>query len=306
MAVARHHVEGRAAELDRPAAGMLRLRRLQDTMELTVRRICCSTVLLAVCAAGLVGLARAQPAADTIRDSLNLRYGVAGIKGRVLDKGFYVINYNDHWRIPYWSAYHLTAEDLKGTARRKDNFRPDLGVPEKVRSTLEDYKGKTFDRGHLAPAGDFTRSEEAMAATFLLSNMSPQYPRTNEGIWQELEGQIRDMIADAGEAWVVTGDAFMSKDSQPANPKLWMKRGRQNRVAVPTHLFDAILTRDAKGRWCAYAFLVPNQPTENPNPTLKYRLPVDRLERITGFDFFVGLDTAVQNRVESKVPAWPW
>jgi len=271
-------------------------------------RIQCSVVVAAVYATAVSSFVSALPAADTIRDTSNhnIQYGVAGIKGRVLDKGYYVINYSDHWRIPYWSAYHLTAEDLKGTAKRKSSFRPDLEAPVKARSTLRDYRGRTFDRGHLAPAGNFTRSKEAMAATFVLSNMSPQYPSTNRGIWRDLEGQIRDMIKDVGEAWVVTGDAFMDKDSQAANPKTWIKRDRQNRVAVPTHLFDAILTRDAKGRWCAYAFLVPNQPTKNPDPTSKYRLAVDRLEQITAFDFFVGLDTALQNRIESRVPAWPW
>jgi len=274
----------------------------------TRRRTQCSVVLAVVCAAGLHGFLSALPATDTIRDTLNpnIQYGVAGIRGRVLDKGYYVINYCDHWRIPYWSAYHLTAEDLKGTAKRRSNFRPDLEVPEKARSTLEDYRHRTFDRGHLAPAGDFKRSKEAMAATFLLSNMSPQYPNTNRGIWRDLEAQIRDMIKEVGEAWVVTGDAFMTKDSQAANPKTWIKRGGQNRVAVPTHLFNAILTRDANGRWCAYAFLAPNQPTKNHNPTSRYQLAVDRLEQITVSDFFVGLDTAVQNSVESRVPAWRW
>jgi endonuclease G len=273
-----------------------------------MRRIQCVVVLAALYATGLSNLVSAMPAADTICDTLNpnIQYGVAGIKGRVLDKGYYVINYSDRWRIPYWSAYHLTAGDLKGTAKRKNSFRPDLEVPENARSTLKDYRGKTFDRGHLAPAGDFTRSKEAMAATFLLSNVSPQYPSTNRGIWQDLEGQIRDMIKDVGEAWVVTGDAFMSQDSQPTSPKLWMKRGKRSRVAVPTHLFNAILTKDALGRWCAYAFLVPNQPAKNPEPTSTYRLTVDGLERVTGFDFFVGLDIGVQNRIESRMPAWPW
>lgn len=271
-----------------------------------MRRIYCSAVMLALCAAGLSGFASAQPAVDTIRDTLNLKYGVAGIRGRILDKDFYVINYSDHWRTAYWSAYYLTPEDLKGTAKRKDNFQPDLEVPEEARSTLADYKGRGFDRGHLAPAGDFTRSKEAMAATFLLSNMSPQYPNTNRGIWQELEGQIRDLVKNVDSAWVVTGNAFMDRDSQPASPKLWVKRGKQNRVAVPTHLFDAILTKNAKGRWCAYAFLVPNQHARNAHATFEYRLSVDRLEQITGFDFFVGLDTAVQKRIESRVPAWSW
>jgi endonuclease G, mitochondrial len=271
-----------------------------------MRRIQCSAVLVAACAAGLSGFGAAQPAADTVRDGLHLRYGVAGVRGRVLDKHFYTINYSDDWRIPYWSAYLLTPELLKGTARRRDRFRPDIEIPKEARSTLDDYKGKRFDRGHLAPAADFTRSTEAMAATFLLSNMSPQYPNTNRGIWENLEDQIRHLVGSVDSAWVVTGDAFMTKDSQSANPRLWVKRGGLNRVAVPTHLFDAILTRDAEGRWYAYAFLVPNQPTRNSHPTSEYQLSVDRLEQITGFDFFTGLDSATQNGIESLAPAWPW
>jgi endonuclease G len=263
-------------------------------------------VLAAVCAVGLAGFAAAQPAADTIRDSLNLRYGVAGIKGRVLDKDYYVINYNDRWRIPYWSAYLLTPELLEGKATRRDNFQPDLELPESVRSELKDYKGTRFDRGHLAPAAAFTRSKAAMAATFLLSNMSPQYGSTNRGIWKDLEEQIRELARNVDSTWVVTGDAFVSRDGEPASPSRWIKRGRQNRVAVPTHLYDAILTKDATGRWSAYAFLIPNQPTRNRKSTTEHRLSVDQLEDITGFDFFAGLDTAVQNRIESRVPAWSW
>ncbi len=273
-----------------------------------MKRIRCSAVLAVLCGTALLSFASASPAADTIRDTLNpnIQYGVAGVKGRVLDKGYYVINYCDRWRIPYWSAYHLTAEDIKGTARRTNSFRPDFEVPEQARSTLEDYRGKRLDRGHLAPAGVFKRSKEAMAATFVLSNISPQHPSTNRGIWRDLERQIRKMIKDRGEAWVVAGNAFMSKDSQAADPTTWIGRGGKNRVAVPTHLFDAILTLDAKGRWQAYAFLVPNQPAKNPDPTSRYLIAVDRLEEILAFDFFVGLDTALQNRIESVVPAWPW
>lgn len=273
-----------------------------------MKRIRYSAVMAAICVTALLNFVSASPAADTIRDTLNpsIRYGVAGIRGRILDKGYFVINYCERWRIPYWSAYHLTAQHLKGTARRASRFRPDLEVPEKARSTLDDYRGKTFDRGHLAPAGVFKRSKEAMAATFVLSNVSPQYPSTNRGIWRDLERQIRNMVRKLGEAWVVTGDAFMSKDSQAVNPTTWIGRGRQNRVAVPTHLFNAILTRNAKGRWYAYAFLIPNQPTKNPIPTSKHLITVDRLEQIVAFDFFVGLDTALQNRIESVVPPWPW
>jgi len=269
---------------------------------LAVPRIVFLSALAALCAACPFHPSLFRPPGNTTRDSLNLKYGVSGPTGRVLDKGYYVINYNDLWRIPHWSAYRLTPRDLLGTSKRQDNFRPDPEVPKKAQSTLEDYKGSGLDRGHLAPAGNFTRSNEAMAATFLLSNISPQHPSTNRGIWRQIESQIRHLVQAADTTWVVTGDAFMNEDSLPVDPKTWIKRGNQNRVAVPTHLFNAILTLDAKGHWRAYAFLVPNLPTRNPNPTSKYQLSVDNLERTTGFDFFVDLDTAVQNRIESTAP----
>jgi len=248
-----------------------------------------------------------QPAADTIRDSLNLRYGVAGIRGRVLDKDFYVINYSDRWRIPYWSAYLLTPELLKGTAKRRDSFRPDLDVPEEARSTLEDYRGEGFDRGHLAPAGDFTRSRDAMATTFLLSNTSPQYHATNGGVWKQLEAAVRAMVRDEGEAWIVSGDAFLHADGSPSRPAKWIPRGSKKRVAVPTHVFKALLTRDREGCWTEYAFLVPNRPVSLGSPPRAYLVAVDTLEAKTGWDFFPLLEDSLENRLESQQPAvWPW
>lgn len=271
-----------------------------------MRRFPDSACLVAAFAAGLCSIAATRSESDTIRDNLHLRYGVAGPRCRVLDKRHFIINYEDRWRIAYWSAYLLTPGLLEGTAPRRNRFRPDPEVPEGTRSTLDDYKGSIFDRGHLAPAADFTRSREAMSTTFLLSNISPQYPNTNQGIWRDLENQIRSLARGMDSTWVVTGNLFMSRDSQPADPRLWITRRGRNRVAVPTHLFDAILAKDAAGRWCAYAFLVPNQSARNPNPTVAYRVSVDRLEELTGFDFFVRLDRATQERIESEIPAWPW
>ena len=37
-----------------------------------------------------------------------------------------------------------------------------------------------------------THSAEAMEETFLMSNISPQLPVFNRGIWKSLEKQVRD------------------------------------------------------------------------------------------------------------------
>jgi endonuclease G len=273
-----------------------------------MRRIYCSAVLAVVCAAGLIGFVTAQPAADTIRDSLNLKYGVAGPPGHGLNHYYFYVNHNDTWRIPYWVAYHLSRRNLSGTARRKDDYHEDESLePDTARSLPKDYAGTGFDKGHLAPAEDFTRSKKAMATSFLMSNMSPQYHATNGGVWAKLEAAVRAMVADEGEAWIVSGNAFVTADSHPRKPGSWIRKGGKNRVAVPTHLFKALLARDREGRWTEYAFLIPNKRVSPGKPPRDYLITVDRLEKVTGWDFFPLLDDSLENSLESQKPAvWPW
>jgi endonuclease G len=271
-------------------------------------RIHCSAVLAVACTAGLFGFVTAQPATDTLRDSLNLRYGVAGPPGHGLNHTYFYINHSDTYRIPNWVAYHLSRKNLAGRAVRKDDYHEDESLePDTVRSLAKDYVGTGFDKGHLAPAEDFTRSKKAMATSFLMSNMSPQYHATNGGVWARLEAAVRAMVADEGEAWIVSGNAFMTADSHPRKPAKWLTKGGRKRVAVPTHLFKALLARDRDSMWTAYAFLVPNKRVSLGKPPRDYMITVDRLETITGWDFFPLLNDNLEDSLESQKPAvWPW
>ena len=70
-----------------------------------------------------------------------------------------------------------------------------------------DYVKSGYDRGHLCPAGDMTQSVEAMSETFYMSNMSPQVPGFNRGIWKSLEEQVRKWGKEE-QIHVVTGPVF--------------------------------------------------------------------------------------------------
>lgn len=240
---------------------------------------------------------------NTISDSLNLLWGMTSRKGTLLDKRYFVINHDDSLKIPYWVAYHLSVVDLQGTAEREEDFRPDPQLPLGSRSELADYSHSGYDRGHNAPAADFKRSLEAMSETFLLSNMSPQTPELNRRIWSTLEGQVRDLVRIDGEAWIVTGNIFMSTDSQCVNPTEFIG---ENRVAVPTHCFKVVLSKRADGTFMMYAFLIPNQREHISGTPADYILTVDRVETITKYDFFPDLDDSLENSLESTVPdVWP-
>ena len=56
----------------------------------------------------------------------------------------------------------------------------------------QSYRGSGYDRGHLKPAADSKGSMEEMESSFLMTNMAPQTPNLNRGIWKQLEEAVRN------------------------------------------------------------------------------------------------------------------
>ena len=111
--------------------------------------------------------------------------------GQIVHHANYTLQYNEEHEQASWVAYRLTSHHLQNpSTKRKDNFRSDPKV-KTGSATLSDYKGSGYDRGHLAPAADFKWSSTAMSESFYMSNMSPQVPGFNRGIWKKLESKIR-------------------------------------------------------------------------------------------------------------------
>ena len=116
----------------------------------------------------------------------------------------YVLKYNENYEQAEWVAYQLTIEEVNGKYERSNNFRKDPHVSTGS-ATLPDYKGSGYDRGHIIPATDMKWSPDAISASFFMSNMSPQDPSFNRGIWKKLEGQVRKWAIENREIYVVTG-----------------------------------------------------------------------------------------------------
>lgn len=254
----------------------------------------------------IAGRTRVIPSYETVIDSPNVQYGVACLVDTLLDKNYFFINYNCDWKVAYWVAYYLTAEDLEGTATGNKSFVVDWDLPPYARSKNGDYTNSGYQRGHLAPAAAFKRSIEARNSTFIYSNASPQHRKFNNGIWKKLERQVRDMVTEKGRAWIVTGNMFMNADSMFMCPRDWIGQAEQKRVAIPTHLFKAILAEDEEGEFKTYGFIVPHQREPNPDPTNEYRVSIDRLEQITGYDFFLLLPDDIEEDIENDRPEWRW
>jgi DNA/RNA endonuclease G (NUC1) len=129
---------------------------------------------------------------------------------KVIAREGYVLAHSSVSKIPYWVCEHSTVAEITGPADRDNSkFKPDPELAGLPRAELSDYKGSGFDRGHMAPAGDFKNSQPLMDQSFYLSNMVPQHGLTfNRGIWAELEGRTRDWVKKRGECWIISGPMF--------------------------------------------------------------------------------------------------
>jgi len=181
----------------------------------------------------------------------------------------YAVNYNYATKVPFYVVEHITTTHLVKNAARKDDFREDPEVPVQHRATLSDYTGMGFDRGHVAPAADMTFDAKAMSESFYLTNMMPQVPGNNRGIWKYLEENVRYWTQVKGEVYVITGALFEGQ------PKM------MNKVAIPSHVYKIII--DPKtGKQIAYLFT-----NEKLDPKLidNYAVSVATLEQKTGINF---------------------
>ena len=110
-----------------------------------------------------------------------------GGNGQIVYHNGFSLQYSEQREQPIWIVYELIKEEVVSKAiSRTDNFRPDHSI-KTGSATLADYKASGYDRGHLAPAADMGHSKESMSDSFYLSNMSPQVPQFNRGIWKKLE-----------------------------------------------------------------------------------------------------------------------
>lgn len=202
--------------------------------------------------------------------------------------------YNEKHEQAKWVAYVLTADRTQKRVERSNKFTEDPKILTKS-ATNTDYKGSGFDRGHLAPATDMAWSSTSMQESFYYSNMSPQVPSFNRGIWKKLEELIRIWAMENDSLYIVTGPIF-TENMQSIGP---------NKVSVPKYYYKVILDYhrpEIKG----IGFIIPN---DSSNLHLsRYAVTIDSVESVTGLDFFFTLPDKEEIKIEKEIciECWTW
>ncbi|GAB3903363.1 hypothetical protein GCM10028803_31680 [Larkinella knui] len=203
----------------------------------------------------------------------------------------YTLRYREDYEQADWVSYPLLEDEILGDAERKnEQFQPDPLV-ETGSALSSDYSRSGYDRGHLAPAGDFKFSKQMMKQTFYMSNISPQVPDFNRGIWKRLEEQVRVWALRDKGLYVVTGPVL-----RPGLPTI----GRKNQIAVPEYYYKVLLycnNPDIR----MIAFLLKNE--ESDGSLKQFVVTVDEVEKRTGIDFFPKIPDKMEQQLESTRPS---
>ena len=216
---------------------------------------------------------------------------------QLLMRGEFAIGWSPSLRHPVWAAYHVKAEALFEDGKRPA-FAKDRAVESSPPASAYDRCG--YDRGHMVPNHAIVSryGDEERRRTFLMTNIAPQRPALNRGIWRDLEHRIADMwTARYGEVWVVVCTI-------PAPSSFGRETISGTGIDVPAGFGQLVVAQTAQGVR-AFAAVIPQTVPFGVYPAA-YLVSIDELEALTGFDFLSELPEFIQNPLEAETPTRVW
>lgn len=188
-----------------------------------------------------------------------LRYGAPACD-EILTGRYFTIGYSWYFRQAKWTLEIINRNNyIINEVDRLNNFRADIRLPRRFRAGLNAYKGSGYDRGHLVASANQDIQNIQNSETFLLSNMSPQKPYFNRGMWKRLESAIRVLNdkEEILETYVLTAPIFyfQKKVETIGNPR--DKYGID--VPIPHAFVKSVLAEDIRGKLSLWTFEMPNK-----------------------------------------------
>jgi len=221
---------------------------------------------------------------------------ISNVTNYLMEKPQYALSYHRDNGRPNWTAWHLDPSWL-GSTPRQDDFRNDTTLPVGWYQVLgTDYSGSGYDRGHMCPSGDRTSSVANNSATFLMTNMIPQAPTNNQQMWANLESYCRTLANSGNELYIISGGYGNSG---------FIANGH---VSIPTTTWKVIMvlpsgTNDVSRVTTSTRLIAISAPNTNSvvSDWRTYRVSVDNVESLTGYNFFSNVPTSIQSVIESTV-----
>lgn len=145
----------------------------------------------------------------------------------------YFLEHDNKAKIPQWVSYVLAPEKAVGCEKRVNAFAPDRFLPVDKRAEMKDYAKSGYDIGHIANSADMSWDLTVARESFILSNMAPQDPRFNRGIWKKLEDQTRAWAVERNHKILITAGPIYNREQD--------KMIGANYVTVPNGFYKILI-----------------------------------------------------------------
>jgi endonuclease G, mitochondrial len=207
---------------------------------------------------------------------------------KILKKSYITIGYNTKYNIPNYVGEVLTYNMTKGSACRSSRFFIDESLHGYNRITTYMYNNSGYDRGHCAPAADFSFNQVAMNESFLMSNICPQTPTLNRKCWKNVEEYVRSLTQKCDTLYIITGTigniGYIN-----------------NQIGIPKKIYKAVIGVKSSKIILSIGFIYNN---DNSNQSIAHnKCTIDRIKFLINRNLFFFLENRYSdvNRSESKI-----
>jgi endonuclease G len=217
-------------------------------------------------------------------------YGFAVVKRPVqaICREAYLVAYDAPVKIPAYVAYTLLPQNALGCFPRTNAFVADQSL-NGTGARPDDYAGTGYDKGHAAPDGDLSWSQQVEYESFLMTNMYPQHGSLNRGIWKLLETAVRGWTVQLNQPFTIYVGALYGA----GDPTIG------NGVIVP-HGYYKIVINQATGQAAGWVFPHTKPYVNLGNDLTVFRRPIAEIEKVAGIDY------KFPNGVKELTPGTEW
>jgi endonuclease G len=213
----------------------------------------------------------------------------------------YVSGYDAGIQAPRWVETRFFAVSNPSSAGRPSEFSTDERIEPEYQVNTHYWTATGYDRGHMAPnwGVSICYGRDAQVETFLLTNVVPQSPALNRGLWETLEKIISNDYAERfGQVWVICGPIF---GPDPGTLK-------DGKVLIPESCYKIVLRVDQDGSPHALAFVMPQDLPmgHQQRDLLQYVTTISKVEVDTGISFFPALPSAKRASLENEDSSKLW
>jgi endonuclease G len=184
----------------------------------------------------------------------------------------YLVAYDAPVKIPVYVAYTLLPQNALGCFPRTNAFVADASIPGGA--TPSDYAGTGYDKGHAAPDGDLSWTQQVEYESFLMTNMYPQHGSLNRGIWKLLETSVRGWAVQTNQSYTIYVGALYGAGDE------YIGKG----VIVPHGYYKIVINNNTK-QIAAWRFPHTKPYVNLGNDLTKFRVPVAQIQQEAGVNF---------------------